>query len=500
MKITFDKNPANKIKTDAFVFLCYEDKNLFNAELKHIADSLNTEILGITLEDFSGKDTEVELIYSNDKRIILAGLGKKDELTLEKVRKACARGVKKANEYKIKKVAVEIVQDESLKRTIDIIAKVQTEACLMALYAFDKYLTTNKEKKIKIDEIAFFSSTNNLKNFAKQIDDGIRRGSIIGKAVLCARDFGNEPSNVLFPEELANRIKKLGKERGYSVRAFGMNELKKMGMGGIIGIGKGSKNDPYLIEIKYNGGKKGDAPVCVVGKGVTFDSGGISIKPAAGMEAMKMDMCGSAAVIGIFEAVTQLKLKVNLVGLIPSVENMPGGNAIKPGDIIKTYSGKTVEVGNTDAEGRVILADAISYATEFKPKCIIDLATLTGATVVALGHFVTTAMSNNAELTKDILDAGQATFERVWELPTWDEYDKLIDTDQADMSNMGTPARTAGTIVGGMFLKRFVNGYPWIHLDIAGTAMSNSASEYTPKYATGVGVRLVTHYLRKKYS
>ncbi len=500
MKITFDKNPANKIKSEAFIFLCYEDKDLFNAELKNIESSLNTKILGITLEDFSGKDTEVELIYSNNKRIILSGLGKKSELTLEKVRKACARAVKKANEYKIKKVAVEIVQDESLKRTIDIVAKVQTEACIMALYTFDKYFTTKKEKKITIEEITFFSETDNLRKFAKEIESGIHTGSIIGKATLTARDLGNEPSNILFPEELANRVKKLGQQRGYSVKAFAMKELEKMGMGGIIGIGKGSKNGPYLIEMKYNGGKKGDAPVVVVGKGVTFDSGGISIKPSGGMEMMKMDMCGAAAVVGIFEAATQLKLKVNLVGVIPSVENMPGGNAIKPGDIITTYSGKTVEVGNTDAEGRVILADAITYATEMKPKCIIDLATLTGATVVALGHFVTTAMSNNAELTKDILDAGQATFERVWELPTWDEYDKLIDTEHADMSNMGTPARTAGTIVGGMFLKRFVNGYPWIHLDIAGTAMSNSSSEYIPKYSTGVGVRLVTYYLRQKYS
>ncbi|MBX7046900.1 MAG: leucyl aminopeptidase [Ignavibacteria bacterium] len=500
MKITFDKSPANKIKSDAFVFLCYEDKDLLTAELKNIETTLNTEILGITLEDFSGRDTEVEIIYSNDKRIILSGLGKKDELTLEKVRKACARAVKKANDYKIEKVAVEIVQDESLKRTIDVIAKVQTEACIMALYAFDKYITTAKEKRITIEEITFFSEFNNLKKFAKQIEEGIKVGSIIGKAVHCARDLGNEPSNVLYPEELANRIKKLGKQRGYAVRAFGMNELQKMGMGGIIAIGKGSKNGPYLIEMKYNGGKKGDAPVVVVGKGVTFDSGGISIKPSAGMEAMKMDMCGAAAVVGVFEAVTQLKLKVNLVGLIPSVENMPGGNAIKPGDIIKSYSGKTIEVGNTDAEGRVILADAITYGSRMKPNCIIDLATLTGATVVALGHFVTTAMTNNSDLKNEIIESGQATYERVWELPTWMEYDKLIDCDNADVSNMGNPARTAGTIVGGMFLKRFVENCPWVHLDIAGTAMSNSTGDYIPKYATGVGVRLITHFLRKRYS
>lgn len=499
MKITFDKNPAGKINADGFVFLMFEEQNL-EAQYKNVEKSLGCIIPQTARGDFSGKKDETCMVYAGDKRIIFSGMGKKDEFTLERMRKACARAAKKANECKLATVACEVIKLASAKNPIGETAKLQVEISMMALYTFDKYLTTSKEKKVKVEEIIFFANEANAKAFGKEIEKGVRLGEITGNAVYTARDLGNEPSNELPPLELAKRITASGERNGFSVKVYEMPELESMGMGGIIGIGKGSKNDPCLIEMRYNGGKKSDAPIMVVGKGVTFDTGGISIKPAAGMEAMKMDMCGSAAVAGIFEAVSQMKLKVNLIGLIPSVENMPGGNAIKPGDIIKIYDGKTVEVGNTDAEGRVVLADALSYGATMKPKLIVDMATLTGATVIALGNFVTSAMSNNTQLGKDMYKAGQDTFERIWELPTWDEFDKLIDTDQADMSNMGTPARVAGTIVGGMFLKRFVNNIPWIHLDIAGTAMASTAGDYTPKYATGVGVRLVTQFIREKCS
>jgi leucyl aminopeptidase len=500
MKITFEKNSASKITSDAFIFLSFEDSNLLDSQLKNIEKSLNCQIPTTVSKDFCGKDSETLMFPAGEKRIILSGLGKKDDFTLEKMRKACARAAKKANDFKLKTIAVEVMKLPSAKNPIDESAKLQVEICMMALYTFDKYLTSVKDKKIKVEEMIFFANEVNMKSSAKEIEKGVRAGEITGNAVFTARDLGNEPSNVLFPEEFGRRVIASGEQNGYEVKVYDMAQLEEKKMGGIIAIGKGSKNAPVMIELRYNGGRKSDAPVAIVGKGVTFDSGGISIKPAAGMEAMKMDMCGAAATVGIFEAVAQLKLKVNLIGIIPSVENMPGGNAIKPGDIITMYNGKTVEVGNTDAEGRVILADALAYVTEFKPKVIIDMATLTGATLIALGNFVTSAMSNDAELTKDMYKAGQATYERIWELPTWDDFDKLIDTDQADMSNMGTPARMAGTIVGGMFLKRYVNNIPWIHFDIAGTAMSSSSGDYSPKYATGVGVRLVTHYLREKYS
>jgi leucyl aminopeptidase len=235
----------------------------------------------------------------------------------------------------------------------------------------------------------------------------------------------------------------------------------------------------------------------LVGKGVTFDSGGISIKPSPGMEAMKMDMCGAAAVVGAFEAAARLHLKLNLIGLIPAVENMPGGNAIKPGDVIKSYSGTTMEVANTDAEGRVILADALDYAANYKPRAVIDVATLTGAAVITFGHAVAGMMGTDTGLMKKLFEAGEKTNERVWELPLYTEYEKLMKSEVADIKNIG-PSRQAGTILGGIFLKKFVGDkYPWIHLDIAGTAMVPvEPSEYIPKDATGFGVRLFVETLK----
>jgi len=267
-------------------------------------------------------------------------------------------------------------------------------------------------------------------------------------------------------------------------------------MGGVIGVSQGSANPPRFLILQYFGNAKSEKPIVLIGKGVTFDTGGISIKPSANMEQMKMDMCGAAAVIGAFEAVSRLKLKLNLIGLIPIVENMPSGNAMKPGDIIRSYSGTTIEVQNTDAEGRLILADALDYAANYKPKAVIDIATLTGAAVITFGHLVSAMMGNNEELKRKVFAAGEKTFERVWELPLYDDYDKLMKSDVADIKNIG-PARQAGTILGGVFLKKFVNNkYPWVHLDIAGTAMLNEASDYTPKETSGVGVRLFVELLR----
>jgi leucyl aminopeptidase len=249
---------------------------------------------------------------------------------------------------------------------------------------------------------------------------------------------------------------------------------------------------PRFLILQYFGSNKSEKPFVLVGKGVTFDSGGISIKPAQGMDAMKMDMGGAAAVVGAFEAVSKLKLKVNLIGLIPAVENMPSGTAYKPGDVIRSYSGITIEVDNTDAEGRLILADALDYAANYKPKAVIDICTLTGAAIICFGHLLAGLMGNDSELKKKIFEAGEKSFERVWELPLYDDYDKLMKSDLAEIKNTG-PARQAGTIMGGIFLKKFAsNKYPWAHLDIASTSfnVSESMTEYQTPGATGYGVRL----------
>lgn len=263
-------------------------------------------------------------------------------------------------------------------------------------------------------------------------------------------------------------------------------------MGGVIGVCQGSARPPRFIILEYGPASK--KPVVLVGKGVTFDTGGISIKPSANMAEMKMDMSGAAAVIGAFEAVARLKLPVHLIGLIPAVENMPSGSAVRPGDILRHFNGKTSEVDNTDAEGRLILADALAYAEKYKPAAVIDLATLTGAVVVALGHVATGMMGNDEDLMKKLKASGEQTYERVWQLPLFEEYEKLIKSDVADVKNVG--GRWAGSITAALFLKKFTGTYNWAHLDIAGTAILEEAQEYIPKGGSGVGVRLLTNFLK----
>ena len=496
MEIIFEKKIVDKIKADAFLFLCYEDKKLFNEEPRLIEKLLKCKISKTGLEDFEAKEKQTVLIYTGENRIILSGLGLKKDLTLEKVRKATARGVKKTRSLKISKIAIEILQDQTLEGVeIEDIARAETISSLLALYSFDKYFTKKDPKEPDgIKEIMLFSQYNSLEKYSKEIESGIYSGCIIGEATNFARDLGNEPSNIIYPESLANLVLKRQKERNYSVEVLDKAKLTKLKMGGVLEVARGSSREPRFLILKYNGGSKKDKPIVIVGKGVTFDSGGISIKPSAGMALMKVDMGGGAAVIGVFEAISQLKLKQNVIGLIPCVENMPSGNSYKPGDVIKAYNGMTIEVDNTDAEGRLILADALSYASKYDPEYVIDMATLTGASIIAIGSVASIIMGNDQELINKLITAGEQTYDRVWQLPLWDEYDRMINSEIADVKNTGQ-SRQAGTIMGGMFLKRFIGKYPWAHIDIAATAMRDSESDYDPKNATGSGVRLVTQFL-----
>lgn len=496
MKITFEKSKIDKIGADACLFLFYQDKKLFNEELSVIQNLMKCKIARVSLEDFEGKHNQTVLVYSGDHRIILSGLGMKKDLTLERIRKAVARGVKKAKSLKIKKLAIEILQDQTLEGVeIEDVARAQTISSLLALYSFDKYFTRKEDKDIHgVKEIVLFSQYNSLTKYSREIEKGIISGKAVGEATNLARDLGNEPSNVIYPESFADFVVKLSRKSNFSVEVLDKKQLTKLKMGGVLEVARGSDREPRFLILKYNGGKKGDAPYVVVGKGVTFDSGGISIKPSAGMALMKVDMGGGAAVVGVFDAISNLRIPLNVVGLIPLVENMPSGNSFKPGDVITAYNGMTIEVDNTDAEGRLILADALSYASKFKPKAVIDMATLTGASIIAIGSVASIVMGNNDELMQKIKNAGEQTYDRVWELPLWDEYDRMIDSEIADVKNTGQ-SRQAGTIIGGMFLKRFIGNYPWVHVDIAATAMRDRESDYDPKNASGAGVRLVTQFL-----
>jgi leucyl aminopeptidase len=315
--------------------------------------------------------------------------------------------------------------------------------------------------------------------------------------VVLARDLVNEPANVLFPEEFARRAAEL-KKLGVAVEVLDVAAMRKLGMHALLGVGQGSEHESRCVIMRWNGGKKGVEPVAFIGKGVCFDTGGISIKPAGGMEDMKGDMAGAACVVGLMQALAARKAKVNVVGAIGIVENMPDGKAQRPGDIVTTMSGQTIEIINTDAEGRLVLADVLHYVNKrFKPKFMVDLATLTGAIIIALGHEHAGLFCNDEKLAERLIKAGQATGERVWRMPLGPEYDKKIDSKFADMKNTG--GRDAGSITAAQLLLRFVDKTPWAHLDIAGTGMGSPQNDINKSWASGFGVRLLDRLVAEHY-
>ncbi len=326
------------------------------------------------------------------------------------------------------------------------------------------------------------------------IDQGIASGSAIAAGHSLARTLGMMPGNLCTPETLATTARDIADRHGLSVTVLGREEMRELGMGSLLCVAQGTPEDPKLIALEYNGGAAGTAPVCLVGKGLCFDSGGISIKPAQGMEWMKFDMCGAAGVLGAMEAIARLKLPVNVVGLVGSTTNMPSGTAFKPGDMVKSMSGKFIEIINTDAEGRLVLADVLTYAKRYNPAAVVDAATLTGACVIALGHVATGVMGNRQELVQEVLDAGTRAGEPGWQLPMWDDYQELIKSDVADIRNSG--GRPAGTITAALFLAEFAGDYPWVHLDVAGTAYTESDLATVPRGPTGVPVGTFVEFVR----
>jgi leucyl aminopeptidase len=331
-----------------------------------------------------------------------------------------------------------------------------------------------------------------------QIADGVKRGQSIAEGYALARRLGMLPGNVCTPDYLADTARDIAKRHKMVVTVLGREAMALEKMGSFLSVAQGTTQDPKLIVLEYQGGQKGAAPVVLVGKGLCFDSGGISIKPAHGMEWMKFDMCGAAGVLGAMEAIARLELPVNVVGLIGSTTNMPSGEAVKPGDVVQASNGKFIEIINTDAEGRLVLADVLAFAKRLKPAAVIDAATLTGACVVALGHTATGVMGNDDKLVQEVLDAAKRSGEPGWPLPLWDDYKELIKSDVADIKNSG--GRAAGTITAALFLKEFAEGYPWVHLDIAGTAYTESDLGTIPRGPTGVPVGTFVEFVRGRAS
>ncbi|HET9903534.1 MAG TPA: leucyl aminopeptidase [Xanthobacteraceae bacterium] len=360
-------------------------------------------------------------------------------------------------------------------------------------YRFDRYKTKRKDD----EERGFRGRVTLATRDVAAARKAWRSREAVGEGTVLARDLVNEPPNVLFPQEFARRAQAL-KKTGVEVEVLDPKAMRKLGMNALLGVAAGSRHEARLVVMRWNGGRRGAAPVAFIGKGVTFDTGGISIKPAASMEDMKGDMAGAACVVGLMRALALRKARVNAVGLIGLVENMPGGNAQRPGDIVTSMSGQTIEIVNTDAEGRLVLGDVLWYAKQrFKPQFMIDLATLTGAIIIALGHEHAGLFSNNDTLADRLALVGDATGERVWRMPLAPEYDKLIDSKFADMKNTG--GRAGGSITAAQFLHRFVDGTPWAHLDIAGTGFASPQTDVNKSWASGWGVRLLNALVAEYY-
>ncbi len=443
--------------------------------------------------DFTGREGDTLLYYNDDSgpaRVMFIGIGK-DPLDQEGVRLAMGRALNVA--LKLKAAKMMVVPPEGGDLPVVRMAESLSEGAMLAAYRFRKY------RKQKEDEAE--NEISDLYISAPAATAAMRRGVALGmikaSAACFARDMANEPGNVWTPEAFAAAARDLAKNSSLSCRVLGEKEMRKAGMGGLLGVNQGSGKPPRMIILEYNQGEKPAPPLLLVGKGLTFDSGGISLKPGAGMEDMKYDMCGGACVLAVMRAVAELAPRnLHLVAIVPATENLPGPDALKPGDIITICDGTTVEVVNTDAEGRLILADALAYGIKkYKPGAIIDVATLTGAAIIGLGHHRTAMLSNDDGLATKLAEAGETSGEPLWRMPLGKEYAKQLESKVADMKNVG--GRAAGTITAACFLEKFVDSRPWAHLDIAGTAWNYTEKSYVPKGPSGVGVRTLIELILK---
>lgn len=494
MKLSYSSGSVRAVRSDALIYLVSQIPESLQRDIRTLRSLFGTRLdHAIRLEHFSGKEGEVLSLYTDRKlaapRLYLSGIGKQSDA--EHVRRAAAAAVKQATSAKLTNIAFVVPSGGKGEETASTI-KAVLEGAILSTYKYDKYFTSKDERQPKINTITLVGDAKN----AKVAKAAVREAKILCEAVFLARDLENAPGNEIYPETLAQCARDSGDRHGFRVVVWDLKRIEQSGFGGLMAVNSGSRRPARFIILEYNSGRQDLETIVLVGKGVTFDSGGISIKPAQGMAEMKMDMSGAAAVIGTFEAAARLSLPVHLVGLIPATENMPGGSSMRPGDIIIHYGGKTSEVDNTDAEGRLILADALAYAAQYDPDAVIDLATLTGACVVALGHHATGMMGNDDALMAELSAAGNRTFERVWQLPLFEEYEKQIKSDVADVKNVG--GRWGGAITAALFLKRFIADYKWVHLDIAGTAILEESLPYAPKGGSGVGVRLLIDFLQNR--
>jgi len=481
------------VQTDAIIVNLFEGVKSFGGATGAVDKVLDKTITDLVKQgEFKGKLNEISIIHSLGNvpaRIIaVVGLGKESDLTLDRIRTLAAESCRALRKLSCRRIASIVhgagiggIEPEAACQAI-------TEGSLLGLYRFRKHMT-NKDDDPEVSELLIVE-----RERAKlpSLERGCKKGKIIAEATNMARDWINEPANYMTPTDMATVAGELAREYGLKMTILDRDQIEKEGMGSLLGVAKGSCQPPKLIVLSYRGDKKSSVVLGLVGKGITFDSGGISIKPSENMAEMKGDMAGAAAVMAAVGAVARLKLTINVTAVVPATENLPGGNALKPGDILKALNGKTIEVVNTDAEGRLILADALSYSVKQGFSPLVDVATLTGACHIALGDVCSGILGTSQELVDRLIKVGAEAGERLWQLPMYEEYKEQIKSDIADVKNSG--GRYGGAITGAQFLAEFAGKVPWAHIDIAGTFMTEKERGYTVKGATGVCVRTLVNF------
>jgi leucyl aminopeptidase len=486
MKFNFTKHPINQEKTDCLIIGVYEGNtltpqgNLLNkASNNYVLNFLKTEGFKATV----GKTALIHHITGiTSPRVLLVGLGHADKITPTVLSKILHSAFSA-----LKTLAIHSATCYLTDIAIPDVFKIASLSAQNALYTFSRY--KSDKQTISLSKVSFYAE-----NPSKAEKAALAQGAAIAEGMALARDLGNEPPNVCTPAYLAEQAKKLAKTcPSITTKVLDEAEMKKLGMGALLAVGQGSKNPPKLIIMEYKGGKKNEQPFIFVGKGITFDSGGLSLKPAAAMEEMKWDMMGAATVFGLMHTVAELKLPLNVIGIVPTAENMPDGQSYRPSDIVTSMSGQTIEIVNTDAEGRLILCDALTYAAKYKPQTIIDIATLTGSIVVALGFELSGVFANDDTLAAELIEAGNEIADRAWHMPLMDDYQFELDSAFADMTNCGS--RWGGSITAACFLSRFTKDYRWAHIDNAGTGFSSGAGY---KGANGRPIALLMNYLLKQ--
>ena len=460
-----------------------------------LIDSASQSLLSDLLRrgDMDGKAGSTLLLHNVPgtvcDRVLLVGLGKEKEFRDKAYCAAIRNALKALRDTGAQNATIFLTEIPVAKRNTGWRIRQAAMLSLDSAYRFDQFKSKKNENHSKLRKLAFAVEQRSELALA---EDALLQGQAIAEGMALAKTLGNLPGNVCTPTYLADTALQIAEDHAIQCEILERADMEALGMHSLLSVAKGSHQPPKLIVLQYKGGEESDKPLLLIGKGITFDSGGISLKPGEGMDEMKFDMCGAASVLGTLKAVALMKLPINLTVIVPTTENMPGGAASKPGDIVASMSGQTIEILNTDAEGRLILCDALTYAERFSPDAVIDVATLTGACVIALGHVATGLFANDDALARELLSAGDEALDRAWQMPLWDDYQDLLTSNFADMANIG--GRPAGSVSAACFLSRFAEKYEWAHLDIAGTAWKSGAE----KGATGRPVPLLAHYLLKR--